>query len=131
MTATPAFKRRFTFDTDFGESAPVPPGAPLPVAPSYSGEEVEAARAAAYAEGQASAIARAEAAQAAALAELASTARAALDVLAAVAHDHRAACAGLALAVGRSPAPRWSASPKRRPWPPWKPWRARSRPSPA
>ena len=55
-------------------------------------------RAAAFAEGERSAVARAEQAQADALADIAAAARQAFTALAAVAHEHRVASADLALA---------------------------------
>ena len=92
--------RAFTFDTVFDDaglvvSAPRPKRAITP-------EELDAARAAAHAEGERSDLARSQAAAAAALGEIARLLRAALPSLATVAHDHRVASADLALAAGRA-----------------------------
>jgi flagellar assembly protein FliH len=67
----------------------------------FTGDEVEAVRAAAYAEGERSVVAQAEMQSAAALAEIARHCGQALSALAQVAHDHRVASADLALAVAR------------------------------
>ena len=91
--------RRFTFDTVFDGGRVI---APTPAKSAWSAEEVEAARAAGYAEGQASAAARAEAEAAAALAQVRADLVRALDALKALAHEHRAASAELALACGRA-----------------------------
>lgn len=96
LQTAPAGSRVFSFDTEFddhGAYAPVVrPGR------SLTPPEVEQVRAAAYAEGERSAVARAEQQQADALADIAGAVRQALSALAAVAHDHRAASADLALA---------------------------------
>jgi flagellar assembly protein FliH len=92
--------RPFNFDTVFDEVG----GVRAPVRPkrNYLPEEVEAIRAEAYRDGEASAVAAAQQAQAAALAEISEAARAGLTVLARVAHAHREASADLALACGRT-----------------------------
>ncbi len=91
---------RFNFDTVFDARG----GATTPARPkrTFTPEELEAAKAAAYAEGQSSAVARAEEAQAAALNLAAQAIRQALSSLSTVAHLHRTDAAGLAMAVGRS-----------------------------
>lgn len=91
--------RPFTFDTVFDGGrviAPVKPKA------AWSAEEVEAIRQAAFAEGQAGAVARAEAEAAGALAAARADIAAALNALKGLAHEHRAASAALALACGRA-----------------------------
>lgn len=92
--------RKFTFDTVFDARG----GAYTPPRPkrAFTPEEVEAIRAEAYSEGQASAIVRAEEMQAAALNACAQGIHQALSSLSAVAHSHRTDSANLALAVGRS-----------------------------
>jgi flagellar assembly protein FliH len=95
MTSQP---RPFAFDTVFDGDHVVAPARPKR---RYTPEEVEAARAEAYAEGQASAVARAEAEAAQALREVAEAARAALSTLAAIAHEHRSGSAQLAMAAAR------------------------------
>jgi flagellar assembly protein FliH len=69
---------------------------------AFSPDEVDLARAQAFAEGERSGVVRAEEAAAAALAEIAQATRAALGALAQVAHEHRTACAELALACART-----------------------------
>jgi flagellar assembly protein FliH len=96
MTDAP---RKFAFDTVFDmEGQAYQPPRPKR---QFTSEEVEAVRQAAFAEGQASAVARAEAAAAAAIQEVAALARASLGALAEVAHQHRTASAELALACAR------------------------------
>ncbi len=94
--STPPASRAFAFDTEFDEAGDYTPV----VRPgrSLSAAEVERVKAAAYAEGERSAVARAEQQQADALADIAAAARMAFSALAAVAHEHRAASADLALA---------------------------------
>jgi flagellar assembly protein FliH len=96
---TGAAPRKFDFDTVFDDGGGVyqPPRAKR----SFTPEEVEAVRAAAYAEGQGAAVAVAEAAVARALQEVAATASSALSTLTGLAHDHRTASAELALACAR------------------------------
>lgn len=90
--------RPFSFDTVFeGDVA----AEPRRVKRSFTPDEVEAIRAEAYAEGQASSVARAEAAAATALGEVAQAAQAALSTLAEIAHGHRSGSAQLALAAAR------------------------------
>jgi len=91
--------RKFAFDTVFDADG----GAYHPPRPkrAYTPEEVDAARAEAYAEGQSSSVAQAEAAAAAALQEIAALTRAALTTLTEIAHGHRTASAELAMACAR------------------------------
>jgi flagellar assembly protein FliH len=98
MTATP--HRKFDFGTVFdaaGDVAYAPPAQRR----AFSTAEVEQIRAAAYAEGERSALARAEEAQAAALREIAAASRVALGALAQAAHNHRAGATELALATAK------------------------------
>jgi flagellar assembly protein FliH len=97
MNPSPA-SRPFGFDTVFDGDTVIEPRRPKR---AFSPEEVEAARAEAYAEGQASAVARAEADAAQALREAAEATRAALSTLAEIAHEHRSGAARLALAAAR------------------------------
>ena len=89
----------FAFDTIFDGDRVIAPVRPRT---SVSLEELEAARASAFEDGQRSAVARAEAEAAAALAEAVRAIRAGLQALKGVAHEHRAASAELALACGRA-----------------------------
>lgn len=91
--------RKFDFDTVFDSDGGVyqPPRAKR----TFTAEDIDAARASAYAEGQASAVAQAEAAAARALQEVASLSRGALAALTELAHQHRTASAELALACAR------------------------------
>jgi flagellar assembly protein FliH len=92
--------RPFAFDTVFDDAGSIayqPPARRK----HYTAEEVEAARAAGYAEGERSAVAQAEARAADALADIARAARAALSALQGVAHEHRVGSAQLALAAAR------------------------------
>jgi flagellar assembly protein FliH len=93
-----AAHRPFSFDTVFDGDQVIEPRR---IKRTYTLEEVEAVRAEAYAEGQASAVARAEADAAQALREVAGAARNALGTLAGIAHEHRGASARLALAAAR------------------------------
>ena len=93
--------RRFDFDTVFDQAGGVASTPPPPKKKHFTAEEVEAARSAGRVEGERSAVARAEAAQAAALREIADAVTGALGALAAVAHEHKAGCAELALACGQ------------------------------
>jgi flagellar assembly protein FliH len=68
---------------------------------SFTPEEVEAAKAEAYAEGERSAVARAEQHAANAMNEIAHAVREAFSTLTHVAHEHRAGSAMLALAAAR------------------------------
>jgi flagellar assembly protein FliH len=95
QTAQP---RKFTFDTVFdGERVIVPPKPKT----AFTAEEVEQARAQGFAEGQRTVLARAEADAAAALADGVRAIREAMTGLSALAHDHRAGSARLAMAAGR------------------------------
>ncbi len=98
MTQAP--HQRFGFETVFGDTGHVVSSAPRPKR-MFTAPEVEAIKAAAFAEGERSVVAVAESHAAAALAEIAVHAGAALEALAKVAHDHRVASADLALAVAR------------------------------
>ena len=92
--------QRFSFDTEFdgdGGIAYQPPAAKR----VYLPDEVEQIRARAFDEGERSATVRAEEAVAAALAEIAEAGRSALGRLSQLAHEHRTACAELALAAAR------------------------------
>lgn len=98
----PGQVRPFNFDTVFDDAGFI---ASTPVARpkrSYSPDEVEAIREEAFRKGEASALVLAQQAQADTLANFTESARAGLSVLARVAHEHREACAALALACGRA-----------------------------
>ena len=88
--------RRFSFDTVFDGDGVVT-SAPVAAKRVYMPAEVEEIRARAFAEGERAAEARG----ASALAEISRHCAGALGALAQVAHDHRLASAGLAMAVGR------------------------------
>lgn len=92
---------RFAFDTVFDHTGDVAYSAPRPKQ-LYPADEVELIRAAAFAEGERSALAGAAALQARALVEIADACGRALPKLAEVAHSHREASADLALACARS-----------------------------
>lgn len=95
---TQSAPRPFAFETVFdGDVVAPPPRAKR----AFTPDEVEAVRAEAYAEGQASSVARAEAEAARALGEVAALTRAALTTLAEIAHGHRSDSARLALACAR------------------------------
>lgn len=89
--------QRFAFDTVFDDRGGVAYEAPK-VKKSFTPEEVEAARAEAYAEGERSGVVRAEQEAAQALNAIAHAVHSALGTLAAVAHEHRESSARLALA---------------------------------
>ncbi|HEX2558433.1 flagellar assembly protein FliH [Phenylobacterium sp.] len=93
--------RKFDFDTVFDDAGGVAYAAPRPKR-LFPAEEVEAIRAAAYAEGERAALASMAAMQAQALAQVAHACQAALPGLAAVAHEHREGSAELALACARA-----------------------------
>ena len=93
--------RRFDFDTVFDDAGAIAYEAPRPRR-MVSPEEMEAAKAQAYAEGERSAVAKAEAAAAAALRETAQALGTALTALAEVAHAHKEGCAELSLAAARA-----------------------------
>jgi flagellar assembly protein FliH len=101
MTQPAPVHRKFSFDTVFDAGGDIA-SAPPPVRKKlFLPEEVEQIRAAAYAEGERSAVVLAEQEAAQALAVLAQAAQTALGSLAAVAHEHRSQSAGLALAAAR------------------------------
>lgn len=93
--------RKFDFDTVFDEAGEVAYAAPRPKR-LFPADEVEAIRAAAYAEGERAALAGMAALQAQALSQIAQAAQAALPGLAAVAHEHRVGSAELAFACARA-----------------------------
>jgi flagellar assembly protein FliH len=97
----PPAHRKFGFDTEFSDSGDAALIAYRPKR-QFTAEDVEQARQEGFAQGQASALARAEQAAAAALIAIANEAKGALGALTHVAHEHRAACAELALATGRT-----------------------------
>lgn len=92
--------RKFGFDTVFGEEGQVVYQAPRPKK-TYSPEEMEAAKAQSYAEGERSVVAQTEQQMAQSLAEIAYHCGQAMNALAQVAHDHRVHSAELSLAVAR------------------------------
>lgn len=92
--------RKFAFDTVFDDRGGVAYEAPK-VKKSFTLDEVEAAKAQAYAEGERSAVARAEQEAAMALGDIAEAVREAFGALSQVAHEHREGAAMLALACGR------------------------------
>ncbi|PIC01186.1 flagellar assembly protein FliH [Caulobacter sp. X] len=92
--------RKFAFDTVFDDRGGVAYEAPK-VKKNFTLEEVEAAKAQAYAEGERSAVARAEQEAAMALGDIAGLVREAFGALTQVAHEHREGSALLALACGR------------------------------
>lgn len=93
--------RKFDFDTVFDDAGGVAYAAPRPKR-LFPAEEVEAIRAAAYAEGERAALSSMAALQAQALSQIAQAVQAALPGLAAVAHEHREGSAALALACARA-----------------------------
>ncbi len=90
--------RKFTFDTVFDGERVIEPPRPKR---AFSPEELEAARAEAYAQGQRSVTAQAEAQAAQALREVAGALRTAFVHLTELAHAHRTDSARLALACAR------------------------------
>jgi flagellar assembly protein FliH len=96
----PAAPQKYTFDLEFdgSDSAGVQAVRPRRM---YTLDEYEQAKAQAYAEGERSVAARAQADAARAAEEIARLCAQAMGSLAKVAHDHREASAGLALAAGR------------------------------
>ena len=92
---------KFTFDTVFDANTGAVIAATRPKR-AFTPDEVEGAKAQAFAEGERSGVVRAEQAAAAALAEIAQAATAALSALSRLVHDHRATSAELALATGRT-----------------------------
>lgn len=98
FSATPQSPRAFTFDTVFEGGRVI---APVKPKRSFTHEEVEAARAEAFAAGERSAVADAERQAATALAQASALMGQALRTLASVAQEHRAGSAELALAAAR------------------------------
>lgn len=98
MNDTP--HRKFAFDTVFDDRGGVA-YTPPKVKKSFTPEEVEAAKAQAYQDGERSAVARAEQEAAHALNEVAHAIREAFGSLNQVAHEHREGSAMLALACAR------------------------------
>lgn len=97
--ALKAEPQRFSFDVSFdADGGP----APTRLKRSYSAEEAEALRQAAYHEGETAARNALDAQRAQALIDLAETARAGLAALSQVAHNHRVHAAGLAMACGKA-----------------------------
>ncbi len=96
----PQTPRKFGFDTVFGDEGQIVSQAPRPKK-TYTPEELEAAKAMSYADGERSVVALAEQDTAAALSEIARHCAQAMSGLAQVAHDHRVHSAELALAVAR------------------------------
>ena len=92
--------KRFTFDTVFDDRGGM--SAPLRVKKSFTLEELEEAKAEAYAAGEQSAVAQAEREAAMALNTVGQAIHSAFSTLAAVAHEHREGSAMLALACGRA-----------------------------
>jgi len=92
--------RKFGFDTVFDDRGGVA-YTPPKVKKSFTAEEVEAARAEGYAQGERSAVARAEQEAAHALGEVSHAIQEAFGALAHVAHEHREGSAQLALACAR------------------------------
>lgn len=100
MSESPSPKARpFTFDRVFDGDRVVEPVRPKRL---FTPEELETARAAAFAEGERSATARAEAEMASALAALAAAAQRGLGALTGLAHGHKGAASELALAAGKT-----------------------------
>src|SRR5947207_13925768 len=92
---------KFLFGTVFEPSGEVLPPPPRPKR-SYMAEEVEAIRAAAFAEGEAQALASIAERQSQSLAVIAGACLEALPRLAGVAHEHRVGSAELALACAKA-----------------------------
>jgi flagellar assembly protein FliH len=97
---TSSSHQKFGFDTVFDNAGGVAYAAPRPKR-LFTAEEVEAVRAAAFAEGEQQALGSMAALQAQALSQIASAVGQALPRLAGVAHEHREGAAGLALACAR------------------------------
>jgi flagellar assembly protein FliH len=93
--------RKFAFDTVFDDVGGVASEAPR-VKKFFTPEDVDAARAAGFAEGQQSALVQAEQAAAVALRQVAAAMNTALQGLAHIAHAHKTSCAELSLACGKS-----------------------------
>jgi flagellar assembly protein FliH len=92
--------KRFTFDTVFDDRGGM--SAPARVKKNFTLEELEEAKAEAYAAGEQSAVAQAEREAAMALNTVGQAIHSAFSTLAAVAHEHREGSAMLALACGRA-----------------------------
>ena len=92
--------KRFTFDTVFDDRGGMT--APLRVKKNFTLEEMEEAKAQAYADGEQSAVAQAEREASMALNTIGQAIHGAFSALAAVAHEHREGSAMLALACGRA-----------------------------
>ena len=92
--------RKFGFDTVFDDRGGVA-YAPPRVKKHFTAEEVEAARAEGYQQGERSAVVQAEREAAQALADVAHAVQQAFSALSAVAHEHREGSAQLALACAR------------------------------
>jgi flagellar assembly protein FliH len=104
--------------------------APVRVKKNFTLEELEEAKAQAYAAGEQSAVAQAEREAAMALNTIGQAIHSAFSTLTAVAHEHREGSAMLALACGRAIADAaLDQFPRPRPRRPWSPWPARSRPA--
>lgn len=97
---TSSAPRPFAFDTVFDDAGAIAYQPPVR-RKHFSAEEVEAARAAGYADGERSAVAQAEGRAADALADIARATRSALTALQGIAHEHRIGSAQLALAASR------------------------------
>src|SRR5687768_11622676 len=102
MTSPPSSSphRPFQFDTEFDDAGAIayqPPRAKR----TFTPEELEEARAAAYAEAERSALVQAEMALAQAMDRIADAARLGLGALAEVAHAHRSDATHLSMAAAR------------------------------
>ena len=92
--------KRFTFDTVFDDHGGMT--APVRVKKNFTLEELEEAKAQAYAAGEQSAVAQAEREAVMALNTIGQAIHSAFSTLTAVAHEHREGSAMLALACGRA-----------------------------
>jgi flagellar assembly protein FliH len=92
--------QKFRFDTEFNSEGGIAYSPPV-TKRVFLPAEVEQIRALAYAEGERAATVRAEEAVAAALAQIAEACRAGLGRMAQLAHEHRTACAELALSAAK------------------------------
>jgi len=93
--------QKFGFDTEFDAKGSVAHAAPRPKR-LFPAEEVERIRAAAYAEGERTALASVAAQHAGALDQIGAVCAQALPRLAEVAHEHRQTSAALSMACGRA-----------------------------